>query len=233
MFRHLFGRPTHATVVAYLALFVALGGTSVAAVTLKRNSVKGKNIARNAVTSPKVKDRSLLATDFKDGQLPEGPKGEQGAKGDPCPATDSACRGPQGQPGTPGPGAVKIAWTAPISTYGHQLVSIGPWTITADCDPQGGLSVYLYVSGPGTVDYHLIRTDSDTGTSEAYVRSSPVGGNLTGFNTQAAPGGFFRSAGTLILHSGETVAEVDLHILADERPVSDVCTVYGTAIPTS
>jgi hypothetical protein len=48
-------------------LFVALGGSSYAAVTLRRNSVKGKHIAPNAVTSRKVKDRSLRAKDFATG----------------------------------------------------------------------------------------------------------------------------------------------------------------------
>ena len=78
-------RPSHATVVAYLALFVALGGTSVAAVSLKRNSVKGKHIARNAVTGPKVKNASLLALDFAAGQLPKGDKGDEGDPGRPGP----------------------------------------------------------------------------------------------------------------------------------------------------
>ena len=83
-------RLTYANLMATVAMFVALGGTSVAAVTLKKNSVKGKHIASNAITSPKVKDRSLLAKDFKQGQLPAGP---QGAKGD---------TGAPGAPGAPG-----------------------------------------------------------------------------------------------------------------------------------
>ena len=86
-------RPTHATVVAYLALFVALGGSSYAAVSLKRNSVKAEHIARNAITTPKVKDGSLLIRDFAAGQIPAGAKGEKGEKGD---------RGEQGAGGTPG-----------------------------------------------------------------------------------------------------------------------------------
>jgi len=44
--------------------FILLGGGAVAAVKLTRNSVKGKHIARNAITSPKVKNGSLLALDF-------------------------------------------------------------------------------------------------------------------------------------------------------------------------
>lgn len=100
---------TYANVVATLALFVALGGSSYAAVELGKNSVKSENIgkeqvkasdiAKNAVNSAKVKDASLLAKDFKSGQLPAGatgaigPRGPQGPKGD---------RGLQGIPGLSG-----------------------------------------------------------------------------------------------------------------------------------
>jgi hypothetical protein len=68
-------RLTYANVVASLALFLALGGVSYAAVTLPKNSVGSKQIKSNAVTSSKVKDGSLLGKDFKAGQLPTGPKG--------------------------------------------------------------------------------------------------------------------------------------------------------------
>ena len=52
MLSKLHDRLTFANVVSLLALFVALGGTSVAAVSLTRNSVKGRHIASNAVTAP-------------------------------------------------------------------------------------------------------------------------------------------------------------------------------------
>src|SRR3954451_13161694 len=57
--------------VGYLALFVALGGTSYAAVSLPKNSV----------TSKQVKDGSLLKKNFKNGQLPRGARGPQGPRG--------------------------------------------------------------------------------------------------------------------------------------------------------
>ena len=95
-------RPSHATVVAYLALFVALGGSSYAAVTLKRNSVRTKHIARGAVTSPKIRDSSLLARDFAAGQLPIGPKGDTGAKGDKGDKGDPGSVGQPGADGAPG-----------------------------------------------------------------------------------------------------------------------------------
>lgn len=68
-------------VVACLALSVALGGTGYAAITLPKNSVGARQLKKNAITSTKVKDRSLLARDFKQGQIPRGLKGDTGAQG--------------------------------------------------------------------------------------------------------------------------------------------------------
>jgi hypothetical protein len=76
-------RPSPAIVISCLALFVALGGTSYAAIKLPKNSVGGKQIKKNAVTSAKVKNGSLLTKDFKSGQIPAGAKGDKGDKGDP------------------------------------------------------------------------------------------------------------------------------------------------------
>jgi hypothetical protein len=74
-------------VVACLALIVALGGTSYAAlVNVPLNSVGTAQLKANAVVSSKVKDGSLLATDFKAGQLPTGPPGRKGDTGDPGPS---------------------------------------------------------------------------------------------------------------------------------------------------
>ncbi|WP_205470981.1 hypothetical protein [Nocardioides sp. SYSU D00038] len=55
--------------VAYLALFVALGGTSYAAVNLPKNSVGTKQIKKNAVTSAKLKKNAVNSTKVKDGTL--------------------------------------------------------------------------------------------------------------------------------------------------------------------
>ncbi|MFM8562007.1 MAG: hypothetical protein ACKOB9_07915 [Solirubrobacterales bacterium] len=80
MRRHL----TPSLVISMIALFVALGGASYAAIRIPKNSVGTSQLKKNAVNSTKVKDRSLLATDFKAGQLPrgeQGPKGDTGATG--------------------------------------------------------------------------------------------------------------------------------------------------------
>ena len=89
---------TYANVMATFAVFLALGGGAYAAFKLPRNSVGTKQIKKNAVTSAKVKNRSLRAIDFGSGQLPvgaQGPAGAQGANGDTGPT------GPTGAAGTP------------------------------------------------------------------------------------------------------------------------------------
>jgi hypothetical protein len=77
--------------VAYLALFLALAGTSYAAA-----KITGKQIKDSSITSADVKNRSLLAKDFKAGQLPAGARGQQGAQGLP------GQNGADGAPGAPG-----------------------------------------------------------------------------------------------------------------------------------
>jgi hypothetical protein len=87
-------RLTYANVVATLALFVALGGSSYAALTITGKNVRdgsltGKDVKKNSLTgadvrglrSRDVSDGSLLAQDFQAGQLPAGPRGPQGLQG--------------------------------------------------------------------------------------------------------------------------------------------------------
>jgi hypothetical protein len=89
-----FRRPSPAMVVALIALFVALGGSSYAALrvtgkNVKNSSLTGTDVKNNSLTgrdvknlvSGDVKDSSLLAKDFKSGQRPAGPQGIQGAPG--------------------------------------------------------------------------------------------------------------------------------------------------------
>jgi hypothetical protein len=88
-------RPSPAMVVAIIALVASTTGTAVGAQLItERIIAKGvteKLLAANAVTSPKVKNGSLLRKDFRSGQLPAGPQGPQGP------------RGPQGPEGAMGP----------------------------------------------------------------------------------------------------------------------------------
>ena len=87
MMHHLKGRLTYSNVMATAAVFIALGGTSYAAITLPRNSVGSTQIKKNAVSTSKVKDRSLAVRDLSAAARTSlrgqrGPQGPQGPKGD-------------------------------------------------------------------------------------------------------------------------------------------------------
>jgi hypothetical protein len=73
-------RITPSLIISIIALMVALGGASYAAIQIPKNSVGTKQLKKNAVNaaklkknsvnSAKVRDGSLLRSDFKAGQLP-------------------------------------------------------------------------------------------------------------------------------------------------------------------
>ena len=110
MARHL----SYSNVIATLALFLALCGGAYAVVVLPKNSV----------TTVQVKNGSLLAKDFKKGQLKRGPAGPQGLQGDKGAQGDRGLGGPAGPPGltgTPGSNGVDgsaKAW-ASVTAFGQ------------------------------------------------------------------------------------------------------------------
>ncbi len=84
-------RLSYANVMATIAVFLALTGTTYAATKigtaqLRNGAVTNPKLAPGAVTSGKVKDRSLKAKDFAFGQLPRGPRGPVGPRGPQGPA---------------------------------------------------------------------------------------------------------------------------------------------------
>ncbi len=147
---------SYANVAATLALFLALGGISWAAVTLPSNSVGAKEIKTSAVRSSEVKDGALSGRDFAPGTLlqgPQGPKGDKGDKGDPgqsgaqnvivrvsSPATLPA-RGGGGEPGL-------VSVTASCEP-GERAVGGGGETIN-DGDATGSVGIIASKPQPQT-----------------------------------------------------------------------------------
>jgi hypothetical protein len=70
-------RPSHATIVAYLALFVALGGTAGAIAgknrvdtrDIKPKAVHASDLAKNAVTKKKIRARAVTGAKVLDGSI--------------------------------------------------------------------------------------------------------------------------------------------------------------------
>src|SRR6478752_3024767 len=82
---------SYANVMATIAVFIALGGSSYAAFVLPRDSVGSKQIRKGAVRSTEIKDRSIALRDIS-GATRKALRGQ---------------RGPQGMPGAPGAPATK------------------------------------------------------------------------------------------------------------------------------
>jgi hypothetical protein len=162
------GRLTYGNVIATIALFVALGGSSYAAITLPRNSVGANQIRTGGVRSAEVRDRALGARDLSLSarRFLRSQRGAQGPQGP---------RGEQGPPGPPGSGAnVALVYkTATGTTPAGEVTGA-----TATCDPG------QRVTGGG------VRVDSDVDASA--VESYPNLNNTawTGWvgNDEPAPG---------------------------------------------
>jgi hypothetical protein len=123
-------RPSPALVVSVIALTVALGGTSYAAIVLPANSVGTKQIKKNAVTTAKVKNGTLRLADFGAGQVPAGATGATGAQGA-AGATgprgakgDKGDAGVNGTNGTDGTANVVVRESAPTPVAASGIVSV-------------------------------------------------------------------------------------------------------------
>jgi hypothetical protein len=93
-------RPSPATIIAVIALFAALGGTSYAAVTklLPKNSVGSAQVINGSLLKKDLSKKTVAA--LKGNRGPAGPAGAQGAAG---PAGPQGATGPQGPKGDTGP----------------------------------------------------------------------------------------------------------------------------------
>lgn len=165
--RRLCYRPSSAMVVAVLALFIALGAGAYAAINLPANSVGTKQLKDNAVVSSKVKDRSLLAVDFKAGQLPRGARGPAGQPGQ------------NGTNGSPGPAGTARAY-AMVNANGaldanrsHNVASV---THTASGIYCVALASSVAVSGTGAVVSPFFPgDDTSTGTPGVFAHVEYAG----------------------------------------------------------
>jgi hypothetical protein len=119
--RRLQQRLTYANITATIALFIALGGTSYAALQLPRNSVGSVQLRSGSVRSSEVKDRSLRTVDLSVAAR-RALRGQRGPAGP---------QGPAGTTGAGGAGAVALTYVTAAGT-----VALGEVTsATATCPP--------------------------------------------------------------------------------------------------
>ena len=199
--------------VALLALFVALGSGAYAAVSIPAGSIGTKQLKKNAVTTKKVKNQSLLKKDFKRGQLPAGARGPAGLKGDTGEVGPKGEPGAAGTPGAAGPeGPQGPTGTVDTSSFFNKAESDarfaqngGTRTImsdTAQGDGSTGVDDAFVIPGIGEVDLGACDGD-DIGATHFRNRSGLaqdmvyIEEGLDGFGSQVANNGQFQLAAAL------------------------------------
>jgi hypothetical protein len=187
-------RLSYGNVVATLALFIALSGTSYAALKLPRNSVGNAQIRNDAVTSAKVQNGSMQLEDFsaaqqaalRGAQGPQGALGPQGPKGDPGPQGpkgDPGTQGPKGDPGPQGPAGAPGATNIVVHTLDlGQLLPKATTTATIPCSA----GEHALAGGASSTDDLLtIRQSFPLGVdlNPAVEGASPTGWSTVVINT--------------------------------------------------
>ncbi len=148
-------------VIGCLALLLTLGGTGYAA---------SKALPRNSVTSIQVKDHSLLARDFKAGQLPRGAPGPAG------PAGPAGPQGPAGPAGSGGSANVKWALVRPDGGIAAQSGGI-----TLAAKPSAG--TYILSIGSTVTGKPILASGgyaADASDQRGETTAGPCGGGAEG-----------------------------------------------------
>jgi hypothetical protein len=157
----------HTTAVAYLALFVALGGSAYAAVL-----VTGKNIKDASVTGRDIKNRSLGANKLSAATVSalagqRGPAGPQGPAGERGPAGRNGDTGPAGRNGDAG--AVQF----------H--IHADPNSVSAESPKVAGLSARILCttpSGPTKVRVQLLSSTGQLDVSGSRSQDGALAGAI-------------------------------------------------------
>jgi hypothetical protein len=169
--------PRPSTVIALVALAVALGGTGYAATLLPAGSVGTAQLKNGAVISSKVKNGSHQAADFAPGELPagaQGPQGPAGSAGPQGPAGPAGPQGPKGDTGASGSQGPQGPQGPPgISSLSYVAHDYGPVPAHTQYAGEAACGSNLHVVGGGVL--------TDGGYAEQAVNSSyPSSGDGSG-----------------------------------------------------
>ncbi|WP_196807568.1 collagen-like triple helix repeat-containing protein [Candidatus Solirubrobacter pratensis] len=200
-------------IVAYVALFVALGGSSYAAVRLAPNSVTTRTIAKGAVTNAKlakgavttssVRNGTLASTDFGKGQLLKGLRGDvgnAGSEGNMGLAGIPGLKGDAGPAGQNGSAsiALKARSSGSVSAANSASTSIplsgNTWTQSAgELDLiTGNVTVGIPASCTGSFGNAVVISVDGNAQTFAVAPSSPASRTVTvpvNVGTLSEPGG--------------------------------------------
>ena len=226
--------------VGYLALFVALGGTSYAVTRLPADSVGTAQLRNGAVTGVKVRDHSLTTSDLARGTITAGARGRTGPKG------DTGAPGPAGPPGPTGPGATGPAGPAGLTGATGApgpAGAVGATGATGARGPSDGWSTGGYLNSPVTIpaDSQEHQVDSTPATLPAgsYLVSGFVtvvnasNGSSQGYCFIAGVNGGLQEASQFVLaaHTETTISIGGSDVLTTASQLPIKCAVIQGSQP--
>lgn len=240
---------TFANTMSLIALFVALGGVSYAAVSLPRDSVGTQQLRGNAVTNSKLAAGSVDTGELRDRSV-ETSKLALGAvkKRSLSPwISDQLERraaqgpaGPRGEAGPRGPGAVPVRYSATASGTPdpRTVLDIEGLTFSASCDESGGTITANFAarSAQAATLHETVTVDSGPDPSN----SGPA--DFTGSLQIDLPAGETLQTGGPSATSGYTRVAVeavysapsrtvDLHLFLTVDADDGRCSIDGVAVP--
>jgi type VI protein secretion system component Hcp len=180
---------TYANVVSTGCLFLVLGGSAYAAV-----SITGKDVRNGSLTGADIRDHSLHARDFKRGDLPRGPRGPAGPAG-PAGTVPAVAHVPVGRLSLPGItfSVRRVAWANTLDG--------NPWALGGGAAPKpvwGSLVVTKAPDKSSPALWDLTATGKHVasaalellapGASAPYARYALQDVSVTRFSTRAAGG---------------------------------------------
>jgi hypothetical protein len=219
-------------ILSVIAVFLALGGASYAAISLPKNSVGTAQIRAGAVTAGKLADESVGGNALSDGVRasldragPPGPRGEAGPAG------------PQG----PGATRIHLSRDGTPSATPQPIATVGGLTLKAACDTTSGQTSLVFAvdsEEAGTIQENF---QNDTG-SDPHTPGPLQSGNLqvdipAGANSNiggppAVPSGtFYRIIASLIFTTATKTASIQLAAIVDGSAAH--CNVDGVGVAAS
>ncbi|MBJ7347995.1 MAG: hypothetical protein JHC87_05425 [Thermoleophilaceae bacterium] len=161
-------RPQPAIIISCLALFVALGGTSYAAVKLAKNSVGTREIKTNGVSSAEIKAKAVTASEVKDDSLTGTDINESTLGQVPSAAAATSATTASNVGGTT---ISKINYSAPDLGADQEIYNSGGLKLVANCatsavdvtaSTSAENSMIKSVSGSGNTPYDGTAYDDDS-----------------------------------------------------------------------
>lgn len=201
-----FSKLTYANVVATLALFIALGGTTFAATQLhgsqiKRGTVTGKQIRAGSVPGGDLRRNSVTGRQVNEAKLGVVPRARKATSADQAARSDQAAK-------------AERAIAADTAALAARAVSADTATAATDAAALGGLSpsAYLDRCAPGTRAYAGVCIEVSARTSATWPTAARICGDAGGRLPELGElEGFRRQPGITLDGSEHTSTYIDVN----------------------